>query len=133
MKRLLLIVGLAVVALGFSVVPVAANNGIQVTHYTASYTDPFFGPVSCTGVHQTGKNFPGTDNGFGVAVGGQDSFTCTSTTGSPLTGVTPNETLSFAVIGGWISDYDRQFANSFAGMVSSDGFSYSAVAGYPNS
>jgi hypothetical protein len=137
MKRLLLIAGLAIAAIGLSAAPVLANNGVQVTHYGVSpavtYTDPFFGPVSCTGVHQTGKNFPGTDNGAGTATGGQDSFTCTSTSGLPLTNVTPNEALSLAVIGGWISDYDGQLANSFAGTVSSDDFSYTAVAGYPNS
>ena len=56
--------------------PAPSNGGVkglgaQITHYTASYTDPFFGPVTCTGVHQSGKNF---------GLWGQDSFTCTQLT-----------------------------------------------------
>jgi hypothetical protein len=70
------------------------NN--QTQQYKALYTDPFFGPVSCTGVHQTGKN---------TTTLGQDSFTCTSTSGSPLTNVYPGESISLTTISGWISDY----------------------------
>jgi hypothetical protein len=98
-----------------------------------SYTDYIFGPVNCIGVHQTGKNFLGDSTS-----GGQDSVTCTSTTGSPVTGVTPGE-LDYIGVGGWCSDYFGQLLvdNScvlntiaFTLTVSSDGFSYSGVALY---
>jgi len=96
-----------------------------------SYTDSIFGPVNCIGVHQTGKNFPGD-----CTSGGQDSFTCTSTTGSPVTGVTPGE-LDYFGVGGWQSDYFYYYQGvtvlntiAFTLTVSSDGFSYSGVAPY---
>ena len=104
------------------------GSGAQVWHYTASYTDSFFGPVTCTGVHQEGKNF-GTY--------GQESFSCTATpAGALLTNVYPNETLTIGVFGGWQSDYapligkSYPLANAFSGMVSSDGTKYTAVANY---
>ena len=153
MKRLLLIAGLAIAALGFAVSPALADSGngagTTVAHYTAVYTDPFFGPVSCTGVHQAGKNFPGTaitgsgtwDDPYIPATGrgGEDSFTCTSTTGLPLTNVTSGESLSLATFTtppftGWNSDFvplGGEAASSFTGKVTADGFSYTAVAIYP--
>jgi len=105
---------------------------VSTVKYTAAYTDPFFGPVSCSGVHQTGKNF---------GQYGQDSFTCTSTTGNPLSNnVFPGESLSLATTHGWYSDYYYYyyiaspsftlFASSLTGTVSSDGNSYQAVANY---
>ena len=103
------------------------QNGTQVVHYTATYTDYFFGSVSCTGVHQTGKNF---------GQWGQDSFTCTAQpAGATLTNVFPNETLTLANIGGWISDFYNLsaltvYATAFNAVVSSDGTSYTAVANY---
>jgi hypothetical protein len=104
------------------------GNGTLVAHYTATYTDYFFGPVSCTGVHQTGKNF---------GKWGQDSFTCTATpAGAVLTNVFPNETLSLSNIGGWYSDYllltagQSPLASAFNAVVSSDGTHYTAVANY---
>jgi hypothetical protein len=149
MKRLLVMAVLVVTALGFSVTTgVAASGGgtvvHSVAHYTVSYTDPVYGPVTCTGVHQTGKNIPGTAiTGPGPSgpyipasgTGGQDSFTCTSTTGLPLMQVTPGESISFYCSGcGWNSDFvplNGEAATSFTGTVSSDGFSYTAVATYP--
>ena len=101
------------------------GNGTQVAHYTATYSDYFFGPVTCTGVHQTGRNF---------GQFGQDSFTCTAQpAGAVLTNVSPNETLTLSIFGGWSSDYYNYFgvshlANAFNGVVSSDGTSYTAVA-----
>ena len=105
------------------------GNGTQVAHYTATYTDYFFGPVTCTGVHQTGKNF---------GPNGQDSFTCTAQpAGNMLTNVIPNQTLTLSSIGGWISDYwnlppapQAFYASAFNAVVSSDGTSYTAVANY---
>ena len=105
------------------------GNGTQVIHYTATYTDSYFGPVSCTGVHQMGKNF-GTS--------GQDSFTCTATparaTLPPY--LSPNQTLTVDLFGGWASDYGNliggnyPLASAFNGVVSSDRKSYTAVAKY---
>jgi hypothetical protein len=103
------------------------GNGTQVAHYTAGYTDYFFGQVTCTGVHQTGKNF---------GQNGQDSFTCTAQpAGAVLTNVIPNETLTLGTIGGWLSDFGSltgqfYYATVFNGVVSSDGTSYTAVANY---
>src|SRR5262249_2634475 len=106
--------------------------GANIDHYTASYTDPYFGPVTCTGVHQTsGKN----NQNFGL--GGQDSFTCTAQpAGTALQNVTPNEMLTLSIFGGWYSDYyyyiKNQYilASAFNGVVSPDGTSYTAVANY---
>ena len=103
------------------------GNGAQVWHYTASYTDGFFGQVTCTGVHQQGKNF---------GTWGQDSFTCTAQpAGAALQNVIPNETLTLGIFGGWQSDYGTligqgKLATAFNGVVSSDGTSYTAVANY---
>jgi hypothetical protein len=105
------------------------GKGVSTVKYRAAYTDRFFGPVSCTGVHQTGKNF---------GPYGQDSYTCTSTTGSPLPNVSPGESLTLATSNGWYSDYyyfavspaTIVFAAAFTGTVSDDGESYTAVASY---
>jgi hypothetical protein len=103
------------------------GNGTQVWHYTQSYNDYFFGQVTCTGVHQQGKNF-GTF--------GQDSFTCTAQpAGAALQNVIPNETLTSGIFGGWQSDYwvflgYSYLATAFNGVVSSDATSYTAVARY---
>ena len=103
------------------------GNGTKVAHYTATYTDYFFGSVTCTGVHQQGKNF---------GTWGQDSFICTAQpAGAVLTNVIPNQTLSLGLIGGWQSDYGNligggPLATAFNAVVSSDGTSYTAVANY---
>jgi hypothetical protein len=120
---------------GNSGTPQPSNGGSQqigahIVHYTSSYTDPFFGSVTCTGVHQTGKNF---------GPQGQDSFTCTAQpAGAALQNVTPNETITLSTFGGWYSDYynlpslgsTTVLALAFNGVVSSDGTSYTAVANY---
>ncbi len=142
MKRLLMTGLFVVAALGLSTTVALADNGsgngngTDVTKYTATYVDFQVGPVECTGVHQNGKNFPDSSTGMS---GGQDSFTCTSTTGLPLTNVTPGEVVTLTTFGGWISDYFIQtahggnviFANSLMLTVSSDGLSYGGEAGYP--
>jgi hypothetical protein len=93
---------------------------MQVSHYTtANYTDSFFGPVSCTGVNQQKTGSPM-----------QDTFTCTSTSGGPLSNVSPGQTLTWGA-GSWLSDFDGQSLNkTFTATVSLDGMSYSAVATY---
>jgi hypothetical protein len=105
---------------GSSAIGGASNNGTSVNHYTATYNDSFFGPVSCTGVHQVKQ---------GKAT--QDSFTCTSTSGTTLTNVTPGQPLTLSTIYGWTSDTGNgTYAQSFTGTVSADGMSYTAVATY---
>ncbi len=105
----------------------ANGNGTKVVQYTASYNDPFFGSVTCTGAHQTGKNF---------GTWGQDSFTCTAQpAGTTFQNVGPNAILTLANFGGWNSDYAALIALSypataFNGVVSADGTSYTAVAKY---
>ena len=69
------------------------NKNITVTQYRATYDQ--FGGVMFSGVNQVGKNEPSP---------GQDSFTCTTTTGLPLTGASPGESLSLSTLGGWHSD-----------------------------
>ena len=101
--------------------------GASTTKYTATYTDVFFGSVTCTGVHQMGHQFPTL---------GQDSFTCVAQPeGATLTNVYPNEILDLSVTRGWYSDYYNLmnviiFATSFTEAVSDDGTSYTAVAQY---
>ncbi|MDA8439686.1 MAG: hypothetical protein M0Z51_12635 [Propionibacterium sp.] len=101
---------------------------MKTTQYKSSYTDSVLGPVSCSGVHQTGKN---------TSTLGQDSFTCTSTTGAPLV----NSGLLAAIASDpagssyWQSDFyqlEGQFvrARTFAYTLSPDGLSYTAVATY---
>lgn len=105
------------------------GSGVSIVKYRAAYTDFFYGPVSCVGVHQTGKNF---------GPYGQDSFTCTSTTGGPLPHVSPGQALTLATTNGWFSDYyyfvavpaTVLFATGLTGTVSLDGLSYTAVASY---
>ena len=139
MKRLLMTVLLVVAAMGLSTNAALADNGTgsgngtDVFKYSVSYTD-IFGPVTCAGVHQIGKNFPGN-----ATSGGQDSFTCTSSTGLPLTGgATPGLVIPLAP-GDWVSDYFAQpsvgsllvlSTKPFTLTVSADVFSYSGVADY---
>src|SRR5258708_17998122 len=86
MTRLISTGVLVLAALGLSTITAFADNGTgngsgtDVFHYSLAYTD-LNGPVNCVGVHQIGTNFPGT-----ATSRGQASFTCTSTTGLPLTG-----------------------------------------------
>jgi len=112
--------------------PTSNKGGNTTIQYSASYTDNVFGPVTCTGTHQYGKQWPGT-----ATAGGRDSFTCTSTTGGPVTGVTAGQLFPEG-IGAWDSDYfyfDGPIPGSlvpntyaFSLTVSSDGLSYSGVA-----
>ena len=97
----------------------AAGKGTQVTHYSNGYTDPFLGPLNCIGVHQVKTNKLT-----------QDSFTCTSTTGLPLTGATPGGPVTLLPGYIWASDYDGAQTFNFTGTFSADGMSYTAVAIY---
>jgi len=102
---------------GKSAVAGASGKGTAVTHYTANYVDPLFGPVNCIGVHQekAGK-------------ASQESFTCTSTSGSPLTNSTPGAAVSAPW--GWYSDWNGAYTTNLSGTVSADGLGYTPVATY---
>jgi hypothetical protein len=99
-----------------------ANSGQTLTkivgQHAAVYTDPNVGPVSCTEVNHSkqGTTF--------------DSVTCTSTTGLPLTNVTPGAPYSTP----WYSDFGTGASaghyGTFNGTVSADGMSYTGIAAY---
>src|SRR5579863_5777359 len=140
MKRALLaalVAATAALSLSATTALAKGSEGVTVAHYNVTYpwsvdADGTVHSVNCTGVHQTGKNFPGT-----ATSGGQDSFTCTSTDGTPLAFLTAGEVLSLSTwnFGGcdltvapscWLSDYFGQFglnvaATSFSGSVSETG------------
>jgi hypothetical protein len=97
----------------------------MTTQYKATYVDPVMGAVSCVGVHKQGVNTG--------AVNGSDSWTCTSTTGSPLLGgYAPDSTNQV----GWNSDYwpltsHGQVATTTATFtMSADGMSETGTALY---
>lgn len=101
---------------------------MTTTQYKSTYTDPLFGPVSCSGVHQVGKN---------TSALGQDSFTCSSTTGAPITNPDVLATIAANPGGGywWQSDFyvlqgESVRAVTFTYTLSPDGLSYSVVATY---
>jgi hypothetical protein len=122
MKRISLVAAL-LGALAFSAIALA--GGTTVLHYDTSYVDPQFGAVHCTGVNQVKNN--------GAVKGTvQDSFTCASTTGLPLTNLMPGQALNLGNIpgGGWVSDFNTAWALSLDAKVSADGMSYSGVAVY---
>jgi hypothetical protein len=107
------------------------GKGTATVKYTAAYDDSIAGPLSCSGVHQTGKN---------SGVYGQDSFTCTSTTGLPLIlgwkeGFVAGGPI-YLPFGSRISDYyagldPPQFIfGGMQGTIAPDGFSFTAVATY---
>jgi hypothetical protein len=99
------------------------NAKNTTTQYKTTYTDPVNGPVSCSGVHKSGSN---------QTTNGSDSWTCTSTTGSPLLNATPGTTVDES----WISDYWNMKSPGTGGVVtahltfSADGMSETGVASY---
>lgn len=117
MKRITIIAA-ALGALVFSSVALAGGNGTQVTQFKANYTDPVAGPVSCSGAHQVKK-----DHSI------QESETCASTSGSPLTGYAPGQVFNFGG-GYWLSDLDGQMSSGGTMTVSADGMSYNIIANY---
>jgi hypothetical protein len=102
--------------------------------FTAEYdAESYYGPVACKGKHETSasKGYPGT-----ATEGGRDVERCKSTTGLPLVGLTPGETVTlgegwFPGSSGWNSDYDGQGATEIAYTVSANGKSFKLVAYYP--
>lgn len=118
-KRIALVAAvLGAIVLAVAGVATAGGNGTQATPYKASYNDYVFGPVSCSGVHQIKKD--------GSV---QDSFTCASTSGKPLTYGTPGQTFTWGG-GTWMSDYNQAMATGLNGTISADAMSYSGVATY---
>ncbi len=105
------------------------NTPFQVSYDAEGY----YGAVKCTGHHQANekKGFPGDET-----EGGRDLEKCVSTTGKPLVGLAPNETVAlgagwFPGSSGWNSDYDGQAATSIQYTVSSNAKSFKLVAYYP--
>jgi hypothetical protein len=92
----------------------------SVTQYKATYTDPVYGPVSCSGTHHAATK---TTLAF-------DSFTCKSTNGT-LQGVTPGQAISLPSGYWWTSDFNGTSTTyKLSGTVSADGTSYTAIATY---
>jgi hypothetical protein len=128
MKRISLVAALlGAIVLAIAGIAMAGGNGTQVSQYKTAYNDVYmFGPVSCSGVHQVKKDGSVTE-----------SWTCTSTSGNPLTYGQPGQTWQQGQ--NWLSDYDQvthqpvvELANSWSFTESADGMSYTAVANYPN-
>ncbi|HSZ13713.1 MAG TPA: hypothetical protein VK790_06735 [Solirubrobacteraceae bacterium] len=100
------------------------------TEYDA---EGYYGAVKCKGKHETNANagYPGS-----ASEGGRDVERCKSTTGMPLIGLAPGETVAlgagwFPGSSGWNSDYDGQAATSIEYVVSANGRSFKLVAYYP--
>ncbi|HYM54227.1 MAG TPA: hypothetical protein VES97_02610, partial [Solirubrobacteraceae bacterium] len=99
------------------------------TEYNA---EGYYGAVKCKGKHQTNerKGYPGNET-----EGGRDVERCKSTTGKPLVGLTPGETVTlggwFPGSSGWASDYNGQAASGIEYTVSGAGKSFRLVAYYP--
>jgi hypothetical protein len=100
----------------------AGGNGTQVTHFgPLTYTDGAAGPVSCSGVHQVTKT--------GSI---QESETCKSTTGQPVSYFQPGQVYPFGT-GFWVSDNPGTLGLPSTGgtiTASADGMSYNILANY---
>ena len=93
----------------------------------------YYGPVKCRGHHQTNAKlgYPGN-----ATEGGRDVETCKSTTGLPLIGLAPLETVAlgtgwFPNSSGWASDYDGQGASAIEYKVNATAKSFKLKAYYP--
>ena len=101
------------------------NAKNYTTQYKTSYVDSVNGPVSCVGVHKAGTNY---------SANGMDTWTCTSTNGSPLT--LPGEVVAGqSYTQEWASDYFALKGNggviaNATLTVSADGMSETGVANY---
>jgi hypothetical protein len=108
MKRIMLLV-LVVFALagtGIASGVATAGNGADTTHFTASYTDPTFGPVVCAGeriVKTAPKAFI------------KDSEDCTILNGFPA------GTYDCTDFGGWLSDFDGMQAVTCTHVITDNG------------
>lgn len=122
------------------------NQSAPLSQFARNTTFPFeteydaagyYGPVKCKGKHQTNarNGYPGTAPGITPAEGGRDVERCGSTTGKPLVGLIPGETVAlggwFPGSSGWDSDYDGQAATAIEYRVSANGKAFKLVAYYP--
>ena len=102
------------------------NAAVSTSTYSSEYTDGVLGPVKCTGTHVMTAHDPN----------GRDTFTCTSTSGSPLRGVKAGQALPLSIWKQpgkpaiWQSDYTWRPAKTWQATVSTDGMSYTAQATY---
>ncbi|MGO9958967.1 MAG: hypothetical protein ACLP50_23880 [Solirubrobacteraceae bacterium] len=100
--------------------------------------EAYYGAVKCKGKHEVNekKGYPGTET-----QGGRDVEHCKSTTGKPLVGLMPGETVllgmgEFPGSSGWASDdpaLGGEQTTDIEYKVSSNAKSFKVVAYYPNS
>lgn len=100
--------------------------------------EAYYGAVKCKGKHEVNekKGYPGTET-----QGGRDVEHCKSTTGKPLVGLTPDETVllgmgEFPGSSGWASDdpaLGGEQTTDIEYTVSASAKSFKVVAYYPNS
>jgi hypothetical protein len=105
----------------------------NVSFATEYNAEGYYGAVKCKGKHETNAalGYPGTET-----EGGRDVERCRSTTGKPLVGLMPDETVElgkgwFPGSSGWNSDYDGQAASEIEYKVSANAKSFKLVAYYP--
>ncbi len=112
--------------------PFVASEKSTTPYGPVSYNDAKFGPIECSGKHETNANrgYPGNET-----EGGRDVFTCKSTTSEPiLTTEGHGAPVSFA---GWNSDYFSSVKgegiedSSISGKSHGRGQSFKAIAVYP--
>jgi hypothetical protein len=109
-------------------------NPSLTTPFEAVYdAEAYYGAVKCKGKHEASekKGYPGT-----ASEGGRDVEHCKSTTGKPLVGLVPGESMElgkgwFPGSSGWDSDYNGQAAREIEYTVSSTGKSFKMIAYYP--
>jgi hypothetical protein len=106
---------------------------LKIAFETEYDAEAYYGAVKCKGKHEADEKagYPGVEK-----EGGRDVEHCKSTTGKPLVGLTPGETVElgkgwFPGSSGWDSDYDGQAASEIEYTVSSTGKSFRLVAYYP--
>jgi hypothetical protein len=112
--------------------PFVANEKSTTAYGPFGYTDAKFGPIECSGKHETNakKGYAGNET-----EGGRDVFTCKSTTSEPILTTEGHGTaVSFA---GWNSDYFYYVKgvvvedSSITGKSHGRGQSFKATAYYP--
>ncbi len=123
-----------------------SNQGDPLSRFAANTTvvfeteydaEGYYGAVKCKIKHQTSEKneYPGTAPGIVPAEGGRDVERCKSTTGKPLIGLAPGETVAlggwFPGSSGWDSDYDGQAASAIEYTVAASAKTFKVIAYYP--